>query len=126
MATINDILTELDAVKPNQYDDDLKITWLSKLERMIVNDVILTHKLLEDEEYPEFNGYTENDMSAELIVPDPYSELYTLYLMAQIDFYNNETDRYADSMIMFNNSYRDFTRYFNRTHLPLPSPLKLF
>ena len=133
--TINELLTEVDELKPNQYEDALKIGWISNLDHRIVKEVILTHELPAmvetDEDGNEvikefsFNGYTEDDMGTELIVREPYSELYKFYLFAMIDFYNGETDRYTNSMIMFNNAFSSFANDYNRTHMPLGEHLKL-
>lgn len=127
MATLNDIITEVDEIKPNQYDDDLKIMWLSNLDLRIKEDLYKTHHLSEDEQtmIESFIGYTQYDMSATLLAPEPYSELYRYYLMAQIDLYNNESDRYANSMIMFNNAYQEYSNHFNRDHTPLSLHLML-
>lgn len=122
MATINDVLTEVDELKPNQYDDWLKIKWLSNLELRVVNEVFNTH----EDTQVVFDGFTDADIDTELLVPEPYSELYKYYLFSMIDFNNQETDRYVNSTTMFNASYRDFVDYFNRTHKPLSKPLKLF
>lgn len=54
-----------------------------------------------------------------LIVPDPYSELYVHYLMAQIDYHNAEMARYTNSMSMFGASLSEFSNWYNRTHLPI-------
>lgn len=130
--TVNELLTEVDELKPNQYDDRLKIGWISNLDMQIVNDVILTHEnqpVTKDEEGNEiafeFNGYTEADMDTELLVKEPYSELYKFFLFAMIDFYNGETDRYTNSMMMYNAAFSDYCNYYNRTHMPVGHPLRL-
>jgi len=121
MATYNDIISYVDEVKPNQYDDDLKVIWLSNLDKRILNDIIATHELLEGETVPELG----TDISTECIVGEPYTDLYKYYVMANIDFANNETDRYMNSMIMFNNAYTEFGNYYNRTHRPKYKSLHL-
>lgn len=134
--TVSQVLAYVDDVKPNQYDDDIKIKWLSALEGRIFNDVINTHmrnydELIEDTEeetysYTEFGGLDSWDMETQLVVPDEYAELYSLYIMAKIDFSNGETDRYQNSSLMFNASYNDFTAWYNRTHKPISRSLKIF
>lgn len=120
--TINDVITEVDELKPNVYDDELKIKWLKDLDLRIYDEIILSHQNQEI----TIDSDTEYDVNTELIADAPYSELYKFYLFAQIDFFNNETERYANSMIMFNQKYRDFAAYYNRTHRPLISVLDLF
>jgi hypothetical protein len=124
MATISQILAKVDELKPHQYEDAVMIGWLGSLEQKILDEVILTHELPEGEE-PEFNGYTDDDMGTELLVPDPYSELYIYYLFAMIDFHNGETERYGNSMIMYNNAFSSFFNHYNRTHKPISAPVRL-
>lgn len=127
MATINDILTEIDEVMPHQYDDALMIKWLSNLEYEIINGIIKTHEILEGERNPaEFNGYTDADISTTLWVKEPYTDVYKYYLMSMICFANQEVDRYTNEMIMYNTAYGKFANYWNSTHKPLAKPLNLF
>ena len=120
--TINDAITEIDTIKPNQYPDELKVRWLSVLEGKIIDEIILTHQLAE---VVEFNGYSIDDMETELIVPDTYADVYIYYLMAMIDATNNEGIRYQSSMQMFNNAWLDFANYYNRNNMPIGKPLDL-
>lgn len=123
--TIADLLAEVDEIKPSTYDDAIKIKWISEIDGKIFKEVISTHEKDEDTK-EEFNGYTSADMNEELLVDFPYDALYRHYLFAMIDYSNGETDRYVNSMTMFNTAYKDYIEYFNRTHLPIQSHLKLF
>jgi hypothetical protein len=120
--TINDAITEVDTIKPNQYPDELKVRWLSVLEGKIIDEIILTHQLAE---VVEFNGYSIDDMETELIVPDTYADVYIYYLMAMIDSTNNEGLRYQSSMQQFNSAWQDFANYYNRNNMPIGKPLEL-
>lgn len=122
--TIDEVLTEVDELKPNQYDDAMKVKWLSELDGKVFNELILTH--VTDYEYDEFNGYTLGDMATELIAKEPYSDIYRNYVFAMIDYLNGETDRYINSLTMFNASMKDYRDWFNRTHTPKFAPLQLF
>lgn len=120
--TINDCITEIDTIKPNQYPDELKVRWLSVLEGKIIDEIILTHQLAE---VVEFNGYSIDDMDTELIVPDTYADVYIYYLQAMIDATNNEGTRYSSSMQQFNAAWQDFANYYNRNNMPIGKPLSL-
>ena len=130
--TIQEILAQVDDIKPNTYDENIKITWLSELEGRIFNDLVLTHEhdLIEDEDgnmvEPTFTGYDETSENEEVIAPDTYADLYRHYLFTQIDYANSETDRYANSMLMFNNSYQQFADWYNRTYKTIQKPMKLY
>lgn len=121
--TINEVITQVDELKPNQVSEDIKVRWLSVLEGKIIDEIILTHELADR---IEFNGYTINDMETELLVPDTYADLYIYYVEAMIDQVNNEGARYASSMQMFNNAWQDYANYYNRNNKPIGKPLKFF
>ena len=113
--TINGIIDALDARKPNAYEQATKIDWLDKLDRMVYREVLETH-----EGGPEsFDGYTEaTDGETELLIPDEYKDVYIYWLWAMVDFANQEMQRYANSMTMFNTAYAEFGNWWNRTHEP--------
>lgn len=121
--TINDVITQVQTLKPHQIPDEILVRWLSVLEGKIIDEIILTHEL---SERVEFNGYTINDMDTELMVPDTYADVYIYYLEAMIDQTNNETARYASSMQMFNSAWQDYANYYNRNNKPIGCPLKFF
>lgn len=121
--TLNEAITEVDSLKPNQISDEIKVRWLSVLEGKIVDEILLTHRLAE---VVEFTGYTINDMDTELMVPDTYADLYIYYLEAMVDATNNEGARYASSMNLFNAAWQSYADYYNRNNMPEGKPLKLF
>ncbi len=130
--TINQVLAMVDEITPNTFDTKVKIDWLSKLDGRVFNDIILTHEhaLVEDEEgnliEPTFSGYSDLAVDKELLIDDVYSDVYRDYLMAMIAYSNGETERYQNSMIMFNSNYKEYVDWYNRTHKPIQKPLKLF
>lgn len=132
--TISKVLALVDEIDANTYDTKTKIGWLSKLDGQVFNDIILTHEheLVDDgtEEgnliEPTFSGYNNASLDTELLIADTYSDVYTDYLMAMIAYSNGETERYQNSMIMFNSNYREYANWYNRTHKPIQKPLKVF
>lgn len=115
--TIQEVIARVDSLKPNVYSQDDKITWLSNLDLSVKIEVLDTHEGSED--YADFTGYgPDTDLTTELLVPAPYSEMYIFWLEAMIDAYNNEYDRYDASMSRFSAKYADFSNYWNRTHTP--------
>lgn len=120
--TIGQAIAKVDAQKPNQYTESDKIGWLSEMDGVIFNDVISTHEGGDDVVFAGYNDGT--DASTELLAVDPYSKLYVFWLFAQIDFGNNETERYANSAMMYNTALDEYRAWYNRTHLPL-SPNRL-
>ena len=117
--TVNEAIEMTDRLKPNQFEHEQKVDWLSKLDGMIFREVIQTHK---DAPIFHFDGYENADPDTELIVPYPYcDDVYNYFLQSQIDKENGEIVKYNQSVTMYNNAYQRFWNYWNREHLPLPA-----
>lgn len=122
--TIIEMITDVDATKPNGYDQIYKIQWLSHLDGRIKNEIIDIHEGGED---VSFNGYNaDTPLDTELIVPHPYEDVYRYWLEAQIDYANGEFAKYNNSMSMFNEAYSAFYRYYHKTHIPKGKNIKFF
>ena len=122
--TIMEAINRIDAIKPNSYPQGEKIRWLNSLDSIVKRQIIDTH---EGGGTVAFDGYTEDTLlTATLLVPFPYDEMYILWLESKIDYYNGETGRYNNSISMFNTSYEEFDRYWNRTHMPIGKKFKYF
>lgn len=116
---IRDVLDQVDTLKPNQFDEAQKIYWLSQLDRRVYLDVIETHE--KDEDTPGgFAGYAPDvDQDTELLVQEPFSDIYRWYLEAMIDLGNGEQGKYQNSMLLFNTAWADFARDYHRKHRPI-------
>ena len=128
--TIAEVLALVDEIQPNTYDENIKMIWLSELDGKVFNDLVLNyeHELVDDGEgnqvEPTFTAYTsEND---ELIIPDTYADIYRHFLFSKIAYANGETERYGNSMLMFNSVYDDYSRYYARTHKTYIKPLRIW
>lgn len=118
--TVNEAIEIFDKLRPNQYKTPQKLRWLSDLDGKVFEDVYLTH---EDNELTSFEKYTKDDMSRELLIPEPYTDVYEHYLSAQIYYNNNEMARYSNSMIMYNNAFAEFEAWYNRKHKPIQNTI---
>lgn len=115
--TIMEIINHLDAVKPNSYSQAEKIKWLNQVEWMIKKEIVDTH---EGADKHPFDGYdTMSSLAKKVIAESPYDRLYIHWLEAQIDYANGEYPKYHNSMTMFNESYDEFAKWYNRAHMPL-------
>jgi len=93
MATMNTVIGYVDGVKPNVYTDEDKCRWINQLEGMLSAEVF--HD-------PEPLGYAiPDDADRPLRVGHPFEEIYSLYVMAMIDFHNREYGNYNNTMLMF-------------------------
>lgn len=120
--TIQEAISLVDRLKPNQYEAIHKIRWLSKLDGMIWKEVMMTHVGLTCEQILEgFNGYEDASNDTELLVPYPYdADIYNYYLQSMIDKENGEMAKYNQSAMLYNNAYKEFVNWYNRTHRPIP------
>lgn len=122
--TIKEAINYIDTVKPNNYSQNDKILWLSRLDGKVKEEIIETH---DSDLTVNFSGYDENTpIITELLVTHPYDELYPMWLEAQIDYANSEYTKYNNSMSMFNTAYSNYERYYNRTHMPKGKEFKFF
>lgn len=111
------LFAEVDELKPSQYDDTVKLKWLNEVETRIVREIIETHEPDTALAELDFVGYTnDTPLETELIAKEPYATLYKYYLFSMIDLTNEESDRYQNDAILFNQAYQDFANYWNRTH----------
>lgn len=124
---IIEAINEVDNLNPNMYGTQEKIKWLSRLDTRIFQEVLLTHELRDEEKAQfdtdeegnlVFNGYGEDDANTELLVGEPYDEMYVNWLTAQIDWANMEYDGFNHANAMFTVDFENFCNAFNRTHTP--------
>ena len=123
--TIREAIDTADRLKPNQYDYDTKVQWLSNLDGMIFREVIKTH---DQQPVEMFHGYEKADSDTPLLIPFPYDDdVYVSYLHSQIDKANGETAKYNASATQFNAAYIRFQDWYGRTHrcLPMRSQFKI-
>ena len=117
--TIREAIDLVDKLRPNAFDTSLKVGWLSKLDGMILREVIQTHEGGAGTALPP---YEEACIERELLVPEPYAEdVYLCFLQMQIDKENAEYKRYNQSVTMYNSAFRTFQDWYNRTHAPIAS-----
>ena len=115
--TVSEAITRIDQLKPNQFSTEQKTEWLSRLDGMIMQELIRTHE--QAEEPAPFTGYdAEEDTGTELLVPFPYDDIYLFWLASQVDLYNLEYDKYANDSQLYNNAYQTYSDYYTRTNMP--------
>ena len=115
--TIAEVISKVDALKPNTYAPEDKVEWLSNLDARVKSQIIDAH---ECKDHIYFYGYDSlSDLETELLVPAPYDEMYLRWLEAMIDYHNSDDDRYNNAIILFNNAYEGYKRHYTRTHMPI-------
>jgi hypothetical protein len=119
--TIQRALDMTDKMLANTMDRELKLYFLTQIEQMIHQEIVLKHHHEEIPEEPPVYT-TDTDPGTELRIPDPYSDLYYYYLMSKIDEQNLEFDKFNSHRLMFENLYGTMSDWYTREHMPLGVP----
>ena len=119
---IRDVIEQVDRLRRNTYEQKDKIRWLSQLDWRVKHQVIDTSK---EGESMAFSGYNEDtDPDTELLVAEPYDEIYLRYLEAQIEYYDQQEDRYNNAIALFDEAWDRFAKWYIRTHTAKTYKLK--
>lgn len=106
--TANKVIEIVDGRRPNAYDEETKLGWISNLDGMVKRLVFQEGKA-EPYKYPE-------DMDKELLIPYPFDDLYALHVEAMIDYYNREYGNYNNSAMMFESQFSEYKKAYIREH----------
>lgn len=97
--TVDEVLKNVDEARPNDYGAERKLKWLQTFEAELKTMV-----LLEEEVSVPVTG------TDELCLEAPWDSLYELWLIAMIEYYNGEYDRYDNSYALFNKQYGKYKK----------------
>ena len=112
--TIQKIINAISTTTDMDITDSEIISYLSNIDARIKREIIDFHI---NDKYKDWKPYTiDTPKDTELIVPDGYSDLYLFYVKAQLDYKVDEIDRYTNNMIMFNQEYAEFYKWYARTY----------
>lgn len=122
--TLIEAINKIDSIKPNAYTQSEKVAWLSRLDGIVKLEIIDTHDGAEE---TVFDGYNDETLlDTELLVNAPYDNLYIHWLEAMIDYNNAEFAKYNNSITAYNDVYRGFRNFYNKTHVPKCCKNKFF
>ena len=114
--TIIDAIHRVDGIKPNGFQMQEKLFWLSTLDGYVKSELLDPRAGAPAE---KFAGYGEHTpLTQELLVPHPYDELYIRYLEVQIDCANGEYEKYNNSTALFNAAWEAYAKFVARTQKP--------
>lgn len=116
--TAREVLSTIDQMRPNAYTDAEKLRFLNVLEGRIYTEIYEASRREAGEDTPVFSPIKEGEEDREMSVPEPYTDLYIYYLAAMIDFYNGDSGRYNDSMVMYNDAWDKYAAYYIQRHKP--------
>lgn len=113
--TLGKLIETITELRGQQYDTELLTGWLNELEGQIVEEVINQAEGF-DLKFVPLDYVTDSERM--LAVPDRFRDVYVNYLLAKIDFANQETERYNNDVAMYNSVYDSYCAWFLREHRP--------
>ena len=115
--TINNAIAEAQRLHPDTIPDSIKVRWLGELDGKIMLETMFRN---------DFSPYRfPEDADRNLIVSEPYDNIYTLYIIAMSDFFSGEMENYGASAALFDAAYAEFRKNYIRTHIPPLTMLKI-
>lgn len=112
--TVRELFTVIDRMRPNAFTDGEKLGFLNVIEGRIYGEVL--NKAAGEAQ--AFIPFLEGEEERELAVSLPYTDLYIFYLAAMIDFYNGDSGRYNDTIVLFNMLWEDFAADYIQKNKP--------
>ena len=113
MKKMSEIISNVNSVKNSPFTDAQKLDWLSALDGQINAD------LLHAQDYSQ-----PKSLDDEILVPEPYDKMYVVYLMAQIDFYQGEYERYNAEISRFQTMLNNYSAYHQRNTASTPVKIR--
>ena len=110
---IRDVIRAVRKLRPG-CDVSLEeaVAALNLLEEDIYANIISRHA-----DTPIFSPHSDD--TDELLVPDMYADLYSMWLLARFDLANGDIGGYTNNMILYNNLMTEFGCYYTRNHMPI-------
>ena len=103
--TVREMLDIIDATRPNEIDDALKVRWIKDVEGRVLCEILKRSP----DEVREVLG--EDDV---LSVPAPYARVYLLFAVSMIEFSNRNYDGYAKLCTEFEKAFELYGRWYIR------------
>ena len=100
--TILQAVNRADKLRPNTIPRDIKTGWISELEG----------RLCYESEKTPYESFTPAD--SELKVRHPYDGIYIYYLLAMIDFNNDDLTKYNADLSLYEEAYNMFRNMESR------------
>lgn len=100
-------ITQADDLRDNTVTDEQKAAWLKSLDAEVAGFMGVA---AQEHSWPETDK--------ELLMSSPYDDIYTLYLIAMIDYYNQESELYANDLEVYNAAMASARAWWRRNNKP--------
>lgn len=108
--TAGEAIAKIQKLKPDIYGDEILTSWLSELDGKYSIELMGQAEPV-SYKYPK-------DIDTVLLVPEPYTNLYDLYLVSTIDWHNREMQSYENDKIMFAEADAEFRAWYRKKNRP--------
>ena len=109
---LTEVIDRVDGFKPNAFTPAQKTGWINEVEGKVQTEILLFAP-------PQIISYQwPGDQHTELLAAPPHDCIYPSYLTAMIDFACGEYGKYNNSILVFNNQYKEFMRWFAQHYRP--------
>ena len=105
--TVREAIKRADRLRLNTLEEEQKAAWVMDLEGQLA-------EMFEVD--PPDNEWPEKDVV--LLMPPPYEEVYQLYLVCKIDYYNQEMELYENDLGFYQAQLSEAKAWYRRAHLP--------
>lgn len=102
--TIAALLSKIDDEKPNSFDDERLIAFITEIEAEVAEQLRVFAPV-----------YSADDKNKNLLAPAPYDRLYVSYVKSMIDLANEEMGSYQNNAAQHVQDFRDFTDWVVRS-----------
>ena len=114
--TIRQAMDRADGLRPNTVPEAEKRLWLAQLDGAVRRQIQGKHEQTD----PEQTGADQSQADdTELLVAEPYADVYLYWLMAQVDLALGELTRYNNDMMLYNMALTEYAVDYKQTHVPL-------
>lgn len=103
---LKEAIKRADSLRMNTVSDEQKAAWVTDLDGQLAEMFGIE---------PPASTWPED---RELLMPRPHEEIYQLYLICKIDYYNQEMGLYANDMAVYNAALAEALAWYRRRHLP--------
>lgn len=109
---VSEAIEKVKERKPNAYEDHMLLEWLNEIEARVQRELLDTT--------PEgiFTYDIERDMERELLLPKPYDVLYLHYVIAMIEFNQQEYEAYNNTTELVNSTFSAAQKYYHQIYGP--------
>lgn len=112
--TIKQAITRADLDRRNDISEIEKVGFLSELDLKIKN-AVLDH-YTDSGIFGEFKGYDIENPKTELLVQEPYTDIYLYWLRAKVALLDGDLEQYNNWNGLFQSAYSNFFNYYHKTH----------